>query len=183
MINYQQFKEHIIEPVYNALRLEDPLWKILLTGTFARESRGGTYIVQIAGPALGPFQMEPVTYHSLWDHFLPNRLPLYLCLANLCHLKDGRPEARRMVYDLYYSCAMAAVRYLERRKPLPKVDEDFEGNKELEQLRLLANYWKKYYNTPLGKGTPDQFIRDYQLFTGVSYETKSKAKEIKTKVS
>lgn len=30
----------------------------------------------------------------------------------------------------------------------------------------LADYWKKYYNTSAGKGTPDEFIEKYYKYVG-----------------
>jgi hypothetical protein len=40
------------------------------------------------------------------------------------------------------------VRYIRAPAPLPGQDD----------LQGLANYWKQHYNTPLGAGTPEEFL-------------------------
>ena len=48
---------------------------VLLTGsgTAAVESRMGTYLRQIGGPALGIWQVEPATHLDCWDNWLDYR--------------------------------------------------------------------------------------------------------------
>jgi hypothetical protein len=38
------------------------------------------------------------------------------------------------------------------------------GVTSYDQIQLIANYWKKYYNTFLGAGTPDQFYDNYKKY-------------------
>jgi hypothetical protein len=33
-------------------------------------------------------------------------------------------------------------------------------------LRAQAEYWKKYYNTPLGAGTVDGYVQAWEKFVG-----------------
>lgn len=64
MINYNQFKEHVVVPVLKYLEPEIPYSESavnLLLMTAAHESRGGTYLKQINGPALGVYQMDQLT--------------------------------------------------------------------------------------------------------------------------
>ena len=48
---------------------------------------------------------------------------------------------------------MARIKYWRVPKKLP-VENDIEG---------MAKYWKDYYNTSLGKGTPEKFIKAYEV--------------------
>ena len=52
--------------------------------------------------------------------------------------------------NLYYAVAMCRIHYYRVSEALPN---DLEG---------MARYWKKYYNTELGKGTVEEFIHNYE---------------------
>ncbi len=54
-----------------------------------------------------------------------------------------------METDPKYAAAMARVRYLRVKEAIPKDPRD------------IAAYWKQYYNTPLGAGTVEKFIADW----------------------
>jgi hypothetical protein len=47
-----------------------------------------------------------------------------------------------------YAAAMCRIRYLRVPAPLPAPDD----------IQAMANYWKEHYNTPLGAGTPEEFL-------------------------
>ena len=47
---------------------------------------------------------------------------------------------------------MTGIFYLRARGALPPAD-DVEG---------MAKYWKRNYNTFLGKGKPEEFVRNYR---------------------
>ena len=53
--------------------------------------------------------------------------------------------------DILSTC-IARVHYLRRKEAIPK---DLEGQ---------ARYWKQYYNTPKGKGTVEEYIRNYKKY-------------------
>ena len=58
-----------------------------------------------------------------------------------------------ILYNLRYATAMARIHYLRVKESLPNTN-DVAG---------LAKYWKLYYNTPLGRGTEEEFIKNYKL--------------------
>ncbi|RLC86933.1 MAG: hypothetical protein DRJ03_07475 [Chloroflexi bacterium] len=121
----------------------------LLLGTCAVESRMGTYVKQVAGPACGIMQMEPATEKDIWDNFLEYRASLSGDIFNLTGVNTYKPVA--LWGNLHYQIAMARVHYLRVPEKLPEYD-DIDG---------LATYWKLHYNTSLGKGTITKFKKCY----------------------
>lgn len=115
----------------------------LLLGTAAQESRFGQYLRQLGGgPAVGVFQMEPATFIWLRDHF-EIKYP---------YIKERRVE--ELEWNLRLAILMARLRYRIVPAPLPKADV----------VLSLAAYWKTYYNTVQGKGTVEEFERNYRRF-------------------
>ena len=119
----------------------------LLLGTAAVESNFGTYLFQKNGPALGVFQMEPATHNDIWKNYLAGRQ----WLIDDFNLKKC---IGRLIYDLRYSVAMTRIHYLRVPKLLPD-HKDING---------MAKYWKKYYNTNLGRGSIKDFVDKYALY-------------------
>ena len=125
----------------------------LLMGTAAQESHLGKYRKQIGGgPALGIFQMEPATFNDIVRNYLRYKPELAVkieMVARVCRLHAEDIETN----DLLAIC-MARVHYLRVSEAIPS---DVEG---------MARYWKRYYNTPLGKGTVEEFIANYKKLVG-----------------
>ncbi len=113
----------------------------LLLGTAAQESGFGRYMKQLNGPALGAFQMEPATFEWLqvkYDDKYPELVGRY---------------AKEMEWDLRLAIVMARLRY--RAVPLPLPDGGIE---------TLAAYYKRHFNTPLGKATEEEFMANYRKY-------------------
>jgi len=138
MLDKKQF-EDLIKRILIEYDLYNKSAVNLLLGTAAQESKFGTYIRQINGPALGIFQMEKPTFD--W-------------LKNIYGSKYPIGEFDELEYNLKQAILLARLRYRIVPKPLPDAD-DIEG---------LAKYWKEYYNTPLGKGKIEQFINNYKKY-------------------
>ena len=156
MIDALQLRYEIIRPVLKYLDPEIPYSMAaenLLMGTCAQESRMGTFLVQQGnGPAKGIFQMEPATASDLYDSYLFYRDSLNRLVHNLmAHNKIGGAD-QELVGNLYYAAAMCRVHYYRVKWPLP--DDNMEE---------LAHYWKLHYNTPEGKGTVEEFVKNYKL--------------------
>jgi hypothetical protein len=143
--NKEQFRELITDVLTEADLYSDSAVELLML-TCAVESNFGTYIKQINGPALGVFQMEPNTHKDIWTNYLKFKSGLRNAFVGYS------PDKLRE--DLRYAILMTRVHYLRAPKPLPEAD-DVEG---------LANYWKRYYNTRLGKGTPEKAIKKYEEY-------------------
>lgn len=145
MIRVDHLREHVIRPALRSISVSRPMDAPaaieLLVGTYLAESRvgGNTALVQMKGPALGIWQMEPPTYMWLrsrgwtFEHTL------------------GAKDPQRLIYDLRHAAIMARLRYWVAPDPLPAAD-DIAG---------LAGYWKRVYNTHLGAGDPAKFVELY----------------------
>lgn len=146
-INVDQLKEYIIRPTLEDLGLWSQAAENLLLGTMAQESHMGHYIHQVKGPALGIYQIEPETHDDVWEHYLDYRESMADKVSELSYLTTSKS----LVSNLSYATAIARIIYLRVSEPLP-LPQDLVG---------MARYWKKYYNTPLGKGTEREFVRNY----------------------
>jgi hypothetical protein len=150
-MNSQQLLDYIIKPTleYMGGNYNSKNAQMLLLSTAAIESKCGYYIKQIEGPALGIWQMEPVTLHDIYEN----------CDA----LNDGDGLLNKFdaidlfnfSYDLRatlpisptYACAMARLKYSMDTAPLP-----FYGD-----IYAIYEYYKRIYNTPLGASTFEKF--------------------------
>jgi hypothetical protein len=172
MLDQRQLRE-LITDVLRYLEPEIPYKEAaveLLMLTCAQESKLGTYIQQIKGPALGIFQMEPDTEKDLWNNFILYNKPLTSKMRMLLgHHTSTKLEPLR--YNLAYQVAMARVHYFRKSDPLPYVQPmpmsmTFRPRADDESVIRLAEYWKKHYNTHLGKGTVKEAVRNYINYIG-----------------
>jgi type VI secretion system secreted protein VgrG len=159
MINFDQFKEHVVVPTLKYLDSEIPYSEEavdLLMMTCAHESTGGTYLRQkgMTGTegAFGVYQMEVATHEDIHDNFLLTRRSLRrLISATISHDFDADYD---LVNNLAYATAMARVHYWRVAEALPSKDDT-------RYMSKLGIYAKKYYNTPLGKATSSKYVVDY----------------------
>ena len=153
-MNAIDLKTRVIEPVLRDAHLYSEAAVNLILGTAAQESHMGKYFVQINGPAVGVFQMEPATHDDIWQNFLAYQggKRHTEMLRGMCG--PYPPEASNMFWHLRYAALMCRVHYLRKPHKLPDAD-DIEG---------LGAYWKVHYNTHLGKGTIDEFVENYRRF-------------------
>ncbi len=140
---------HIIKPALELMGKWSKPAEDLLMGTAAVESQLGHWLVQEGGPALGIFQMEPNTYYSLWTHYISRKANLRNGILRAVEA-ESLPTPFRMTYDLRYAAIMARVKYLPDPAPIP---DDLQGQ---------AEYWKRVYNTPKGKGTVSSYMLRYK---------------------
>lgn len=153
MIDVKQLRDEVIRPVLKELGLHSDSAEQLLLGTVAQESKVGTYIKQLGkGPAVGIYQMEPATHDDIWKHYLSYKPELAAKVRSF--LIGDEPNASEMKGNLYYATAMARIHYSRKPGFLPKAD-DVSG---------LAYYWKRFYNTNLGKGTEKEFRDNYNKY-------------------
>lgn len=150
--NKGQFKT-LIEETLKEVGMHSKSAVNLLLGTAAQESNFGEYIKQLyGGPALGVFQMEPATHDDIYTNFLKYKKGIW------CRVDDiGGPDEECMVYNLKYATIMARLQYYRRPEPLPYHQD----------IPAIAAYWKQWYNTPLGKGTVEEFLENYQKYVGI----------------
>ena len=149
-INPKQLRQYVIRPALDMLDMVSPSAEALMMGTAAKESHLGHFLHQLnGGPALGIFQMEPATYHDIWDNFIRFRPTIQ---KNLAARWPMEPKPEEMITDLLLSAAMCRLHYRRVPEPLPAADD----------LPALASYWKRFYNTRKGSGTTTGFIQEWQ---------------------
>jgi hypothetical protein len=120
----------------------------LLLGTAAAESKLGKYLKQYpAGPAVGIYQIEPRTFEDMmvWVNLSDQRSA---ALKPFLSIKPY-PHVRQLIGNLFLATAASRLYYWRITSPLPQSDD----------LPGMAQYWKRYYNTEAGKGTPEKFIQ------------------------
>jgi hypothetical protein len=140
MIDKGQLRDLITRVLKEANLYSDSAVELLML-TAACESKLGTYIRQVRGPARGIFQMEPATHDDLWENYLEYKPDLF---GRVTYFTNGNLSGSfELEANLAYSIIMTRIHYLRIPTPLPEAT-DVDG---------MAHYWKKYYNTHLGKGT------------------------------
>ena len=157
-MNMRQLRELIVAPTLTSMAYHtgQPGWASdaaieLVMATGYTESRYEA-VRQYArrdgrrGPARGMWQCEPRTHRDYW-RWLEKK---DLITAVEATVGMDSPDLDALVFDLRYQCLMARVHYRRIRAPLP-VDQ-----------RSMALYWKKYYNSHLGAGTVEGFMRDHR---------------------
>ena len=98
------------------------------------------------GPALGFFQMEPNTALDIWNNYVMYR-PKYRDKLYSLGFDDGTLEFC-LLSNIGLQAAFCRLHYRRVPSALPAGD-NLEGQ---------ARYWKKYYNSDLGKGTVKHFM-------------------------
>ena len=131
----------------------------LLMLTAAVESNLGEYIEQTKGPALGIFQMEPLTHNDIMDRWLSQapkaiREKVEKFLAKYVGDIERHEDELTLQYNLKYAILLARLKYYTVKAPLPPHHDK----------HALASYYKKYYNTPLGKGTVSKALEKYNKY-------------------
>jgi hypothetical protein len=69
-MNARQLRAYVIQPTLKPMGLWSLAAETLLVGTCAHESAMGKYLHQIKGPALGIYQIEPITHFDIWNNYL-----------------------------------------------------------------------------------------------------------------
>jgi hypothetical protein len=149
MFNVGQFRD-LNERVLSHIGLYSVEAVELLLGTCAVESRFGHYFKQKKGPALGFFQIEPATLIDIWEHYLYYKDELSYRIKQVCGV--GESDMFSCETNIAYQICMARVYYLRQKGVIPV------------ELKGQAEYWKKYYNTYLGKGTVEKYIDNYNRY-------------------
>lgn len=151
-MNPIQLRTYIIKPTLEHLNLYSKEAETLILATACAESKCGEYIHQINGPALGIYQMEPATAKDIIMNFLRFRPELWKKVQEL--MIPTLSVEENLICNLRFATAMCRMQYLRDKQPLPKTAEE------------MAETWKRVYNTPLGKGTPEEFLMRWNLIEG-----------------
>lgn len=149
-----QLREHVIKPTLITLGLDSKAAEDMLIGTACQESHCGEYIRQLdctgARGAFGIYQMELATARDIYDNFLRYKPVLYKTVEELRGPMMDITQA--LTCNLAYATAMARIHYLRVKEALPIT------------LEAQAQYWKKYYNSSKGKGTPQEYVANAKKY-------------------
>jgi hypothetical protein len=157
----RRFREYVIRPVlHNVIMQYSYEVELLLAGTAAHESEGFRYRKQQGGPALGLYQMEPSTYKWLWTDFLRGHRNLARRIKKLLPAIDPLRAADHLVHNDQYATAMARVRYLAVPEPIPHVTAPVGSS----EVKSLAQYWGKYYQTDRDPEKIRRFVDHFKLW-------------------
>ncbi len=136
----------------------------LVVGTIATESQFAALDQHTGagdrtwGPAYGLGQMEQATADDIWDTFLASRPELAARVRDLLAPVPGRTH--QLATNLSYAAAMIRLRYWRMRDCVLPVKAD---------ATAYARLWKRFYNTPAGKGTEAKFLADWQRLVAPFY--------------
>lgn len=146
-MDIKQFRDHIVVPALTHINHYSLNAEQLVMATAMAESN--LLFIQQAGrgPARSFFQMEPVTHDDIWERYLSRRPHLLNDLKGLIMRDMDLHE--QLHGNLFYGAAMCRIFYLRFKQKLPETN-DWRG---------MAEYWKKYYNTHLGAGTVEGFLK------------------------
>ena len=103
--------------------------------------------IHVIGPNTQSRRFHAAPHDDIWQNFLHFRTKLGLNVLG----PYSKPDPTRLVWDLAYACSMCRVHYLRCSDVLPSAG-DIDGQ---------AAYYKRWYNTPLGKGTVEQYIDNW----------------------
>tara|TARA_Y100000593_G_C4308376_1_gene336997 strand:- start:1825 stop:2259 length:435 start_codon:yes stop_codon:yes gene_type:complete len=115
----------------------------LIIATGYAES-GYRALEQTKGPAVGFFQIEPDTIDDVLDNYARYRPAVMQELLNLGMIQGE--EHFSVMSNIALQVAFCRLCYRRVPEPIPP------------KLKGMADYWKKYYNTPGGKGTVKHFL-------------------------
>lgn len=142
-MNLSEIRRWVVRPVLERAELWSLAAENLILGTGLAES-GFEFLDQRdlqgrPGPAFGPWQIEELTYTSLWFQEL-SQMTRMNCLAAIGF--DEPPHVDELHGNLFLGALTCRMKYLTIHERLPDAS-DASG---------MAVYWKKYYNTFAGKG-------------------------------
>lgn len=156
MIKLPDVRDYFVRPALQRIGAWSRAAELLVIGTGLVESGYDSVKQSGHGPALGFWQMEPATHDSIWNDYLVSRPALRAGVLGL--VVPTYPKDEQLIYNAIYAAAMCRIKYLWDKQMLPN-ESDLEG---------LAAYYKRVYNTPLGAGSAERFMRaaqDYGLMT------------------
>lgn len=138
----------------------------LLFGTACTETQLSPRFQDSGGYAIGLFQIEYATFKDLWKRSIPKNNPdLYVAIQK----KYSRFSSGEIFFeDLQINdelCAVfARMKYAQIKSPIPPASD----------AKAQASYYKKYYNTPLGKASADAYLERTKSVKEKSQNSKTK---------
>ena len=105
------------------------------------------HLIQMGGgPAIGFFQCEPATMRDIIDNYATYRPEIMSKLWALGY--DDKDAEMRLMGSIPLQVAFCRLKYRRDKHAIPSSDH----------MEAQASYWKRVYNTELGKGTVKHFM-------------------------
>lgn len=153
-MNAKHLREYVIRPTLTKLGAWSKDAEDLVLGTACQESHCGKYLRQLGCSgttgAFGVWQMEIATARDIYDNYLRYKPELKAIVDGLKGNKQSISDA--LMTNLSFACAMCRIHYLRQPGKIPAT-VDGQGQ-----------YWKKYYNTALGRGTVAEYIDNWERY-------------------
>lgn len=147
VMDVQQLHDYIIKPVLASMgnKFNSKAARQLLVATAAVESECGRYVRQLGrGPAMGIYQMEGDTLVDLHENYLRFRPRLQEILSDF-RMPAG--DTLGVTANHAYATALTRLQYWRAEEELPEYG-DVDG---------MWAYYKKHWNSDLGKTTEGKF--------------------------
>jgi len=158
-----QLLTHVVRPVLSFIGLSGPASEMLVIGTAAQESQFSAIMQIGGGPAVSMWQMEPNTVRDTWARIPPKYADaieaLLVTQVKVSH-RSVISILNRLPGDLYLGAAMCRLIYYIKPFQLT----DISSWPSYKWAEYIAGIWKRYYNTPQGAGTVEQFITNWNRF-------------------
>ena len=139
------FQTRVIDPVLKQINLYSAGASKLLLGTAIQESFMGKLSKNI-------FQIEQATVKDINNRILSAHPNLRNAVQQLYNPEQSL--AWNLKNNVKYEVAMARLVYLKSNQNIP----------DTSNVNTLGQFWKKYYNTYLGKGKASQFSAHFASF-------------------
>ena len=98
------------------------------------------------GPAIGFFQVESATMYDTLKNYVEYRKHLKKSILELGY--NSEEPIMSLMSNIALQVAFCRLKYRRDKRPIPSKDK----------IEEQAKYWKRVYNTELGKGTVEHFI-------------------------
>tara|TARA_R100000687_G_scaffold65420_1_gene53881 strand:- start:930 stop:1391 length:462 start_codon:yes stop_codon:yes gene_type:complete len=146
MANFKEDIKSIIDWTLKKIDMYSKDASALVYATGMAESKY-KYLSQMGdGPAIGFFQLEPATMKDIMKNYVAYRKPILKSLQDLGYSESD--SELRVKSNIALQVAFCRLKYRRDTFPLP----------EWWNKKDQAGYWKRVYNTELGKGTVDHFL-------------------------
>ena len=142
MIN--SIKEIVEGTLYKLNMYSDDALSLIMRTGWAES--GYRALRQYKGPAIGFWQVEMDTVKDTLDNYVAYRPHIMKVLETLG--LDMEDLEFSILSNISLQAAFCRLKYRRDSKPIPSWDD----------MEAQANYWKRVYNTKLGKGTVKHFI-------------------------
>lgn len=152
-----QILDLVITPTLKELGLWSPPSEKLVLCTFQAETQFNAVRQDLGkhryGKGYGLPQMEKLTFDDHVEHMEKRNPEIMELIIKICNLNEF-PDVEALTWNDRLAVCMTRYHYKRVVEPLPAVDD----------LKGMARYWKKYYNTPMGAGTVEGFIEKCKQF-------------------